>query len=39
MGWNPKTQNLLQWTDISDALDKAVKYLDDTEREEPSYRN
>tara|TARA_R100001224_G_C3978397_1_gene135033 strand:+ start:32 stop:352 length:321 start_codon:yes stop_codon:yes gene_type:complete len=35
MGWNPKTQNLLQWTDISDALDKAVKYLDDTEREEP----
>jgi len=35
MGWNPKTQNLLQSTDISNALDKAIEYLDNTEREEP----
>lgn len=35
MGWNPKTQNLLQSTDISNALDKAIEYLDNTEQEEP----
>ena len=32
MTWNPKTQNLLQSTDISDALDKAIDYLDSAVR-------
>ena len=36
MAWNPTTQNLLQSTDISDALDKAVDYLDNSESDEPS---
>ena len=35
MAWNPKTQNLLQSTDISDALDRAVEYLDTSESDEP----
>ena len=35
MGWNPKTANLSLSIDISNALDKAVEYLDSTEREEP----
>ena len=35
MAWNPTTQNLLQLTDISDALDKAIEYLDTSELDEP----
>ena len=34
MTWNPKTQNLLQSTDISDALDKAVDYLDSVDNDD-----
>ena len=34
MTWNPKTQNLLQSTDISDALDKAIDYLDSADDDE-----
>jgi len=34
--WNPKTVNLSLSIDISNALDKAVEYLDSSEREEPS---
>ena len=34
MTWNPKTQNLLQATDISDALDKAIDYLDSADDDE-----
>jgi len=33
--WNPKTMNLSLSIDISNALDKAVEYLDSNEREEP----
>ena len=33
--WNPKTMNLSLSIDISNALDKAVEYLDSGEREEP----
>jgi hypothetical protein len=33
--WNPKTMNLSLSIDISNALDKAVEYLDSSEREEP----
>ena len=34
MTWNPKTQNLLQSTDISDALDKAIDYLDSVDNDD-----
>ena len=33
--WNPKTMNLSLSIDISNALDKAVEYLDSSESEEP----
>ena len=36
MVWNPKTVNLSLSIDISNALDKAVEYLDSSEREESS---
>jgi hypothetical protein len=35
MGWNPKTANLSLSIDISNALDRAVEYLDSSDREEP----
>tara|TARA_R110002020_G_scaffold108528_1_gene251447 strand:+ start:1832 stop:2155 length:324 start_codon:yes stop_codon:yes gene_type:complete len=35
MPFNPKTHNLLQSTDLSVALEKAVEHLDNSEREEP----
>ena len=34
MTWNPKTQNLLLLTDISDALDKAIDYLDSADNDD-----
>ena len=34
MTWNPKTQNLLLSTDISDALDKAIDYLDSVDNDD-----
>jgi hypothetical protein len=34
--WNPKTVNLSLSIDISNALDKAIEYLDSSDREEPS---
>ena len=36
MVWNPKTVNLSLSIDISNALDKAIEYLDSSDREEPS---
>ena len=36
MGWNPKKANLSLLIDISNALDKAVEYLDSSERDKPS---
>ena len=38
MGWNPKKANLSLLIDISNALDKAIEYLDSSDREEPSVR-
>jgi predicted RND superfamily exporter protein len=38
MGWNPKKMNLSLSIDISNALDKAIEYLDSSEGEEPSVR-
>ena len=35
MGWNPKKANLSHWIDISNALDKAIKYLDNSGKEKP----
>ena len=35
MGWNPGKANLSHWIDISDALDKAIKYLDNSGKEKP----
>ena len=34
--WNPKTVNLSLSIDISNALDKAIEYLDSSDREESS---
>lgn len=34
MAWNPTTQNLLQSIDISDALDKAIDYLDNQDSDD-----
>ena len=34
MVWNATTQNLLQSIDISDALDKAIEYLDNEDNED-----
>ena len=36
MAYNPKTYNLFQQIDISNALEKARKHLDETEEESPS---
>ena len=36
MGWNPKKMNLSLSIDISNALDKAIEYLDSSERDKPS---
>ena len=36
MAYNPRTYNLFQQIDISNALEKARKYLDETEDESPS---
>ena len=36
MAYNPKTYNLFQQIDISNALEKAKKHLDETEEESPS---
>ena len=36
MAYNPRTYNLFQQIDISNALEKARKYLDETEEESPS---
>ena len=36
MAYNPRTYNLFQQIDISNALEKARKYLDETEDETPS---
>ena len=36
MPFNPKTYNLLQSTDISNALEKAVEHLDNSEHDNPS---
>ena len=36
MAYNPRTYNLFQQIDISNALEKAKKYLDETEEESPS---
>jgi len=36
MAYNPKTYNLFQQIDISNALEKASKYLDETETENAS---
>jgi hypothetical protein len=36
MAYNPRTYNLFQQIDISNALEKAKKYLDETEDETPS---
>ena len=36
MGWNPKKMNLSLSIDISNALDKAIEYLDSSDGEEPS---
>ena len=36
MPFNPKTHNLLQSTDISNALEKAVEHLDNSESMSPS---
>ena len=36
MGWNPKKMNLSLSIDISNALDKAIEYLDSRDKEEPS---
>ena len=38
MAWNPTKANLSLSIDISNALDKAIEYLDSNEREEPSVR-
>ena len=38
MAWNPITANLSLSIDISNALDKAIEYLDSSDREEPSVR-
>ena len=35
MPFNPKTHNLLQSTDLSIALEKAVEHLDNSEKDEP----
>jgi hypothetical protein len=35
MGYNPKTYNLFQQIDISNALEKIVSYIDSSEEEEP----
>jgi len=35
MPFNPKTHNLLQSTDLSVALEKAVEHLDNSEKDEP----
>ena len=35
MGWNPKKANLSHSIDISNALDKAIEYLDNSDGEEP----
>ena len=34
MGWNPKKMNLSLSIDISNALDKAIEYLDRSDKEE-----
>jgi hypothetical protein len=36
MAYNPRTYNLFQQIDISNALEKARKHLDETEEESPS---
>jgi len=36
MAYNPRTYNLFQQIDISNALEKARKYLDETEDDTPS---
>ena len=36
MAYNPKTYNLFQQIDISNALEKAKKHLDETEEDTPS---
>ena len=36
MGWNPKKMNLSLSIDISNALDKAIEYLDSSDKEESS---
>ena len=36
MGWNPKKMNLSLSIDISNALDKAIEYLDSSDGKEPS---
>ena len=36
--WNPKTVNLSLSIDISNALDKAIEYLDNSDREESFVR-
>ena len=41
MAWNPTKANLSLSIDISNALDKAIEYLDSSERDKPSvlYKN
>ena len=36
MAWNPTKANLSLSIDISNALDKAIEYLDSSERDKPS---
>ena len=38
MAWNPRTANLSLSIDISNALDKAIEYLDNSERDESFVR-
>jgi len=35
MGYNPKTYNLFQQIDISNALEKIVRYIDSSDEEDP----